>query len=382
MSVRIMTGDAREILRSLPDGCVNCCVTSPPYFGLRSYLPEGHPDKRLEIGLEPTPDAYVAEMVAVFREVRRVLRDDGTVWLNLGDSYAGSWGAQGRGGPPSDKSTLQGNGHIGGGPKVNALSKVQVDAAPKRTAQTGTIRQAGLKPKDLIGIPWSVAFALRADGWYLRQDIIWHKPNPMPESVTDRPTSSYEHVFLLAKNERYWYDAEAIAEPSCVGDERPQTRRARELAVEAGLTDAHLAALKACGVADAGKAQTTQSGYGRNRPEIQALADEAKAALGGYTREFLIGGSRNARNVWTIATQPYSGAHFATMPPALVERCIKAGCPRGGTILDPFGGAGTTGLVANRLQRSAILIEINPAYLDIARARLRDDAGMFSEVIG
>ncbi|TPM41564.1 site-specific DNA-methyltransferase [Mesorhizobium sp. B2-3-4] len=388
MSVRILEGDCRAMLADLADGSVNCCVTSPPYFGLRDYGVDG------QIGLEDTPDAFIAEMVSVFREVRRVLRDDGTLWINLGDSYAGSWGAQGHRITEGDDPSWHGS---------------QIKNHPKRASRTGTIRQEGLKPKDLIGIPWMVAFALRADGWYLRQDIIWHKPNPMPESVTDRCTKAHEYLFLLTKSQRYYFNAEAIAEERTSDEDsstfrggayvggaidngtmgkravpgnvkRPQAQRAAQLAEQHGLTDAHIAAIRSVGITDAGKARVTQDGTGKNDPVVQALADEAKAVLGGYYREFLISAKRNKRSVWTVATQPFKEAHFATFPPELIDPCIKAGCPVGGTVLDPFGGAGTTGLVADRLQRNAILIELNPAYADIARRRIAADAGLFGAV--
>lgn len=310
MAVEIRVGDCRDLLRSMPDESVHCVVTSPPYFGLRDYGVAG------QIGLEPTPDAFVAEMVGVFREVRRVLRGDGTLWLNLGDSYAGSWGAQGHRETPA------------------TLSRNSIANHPKRTKNTGSIRQAGLKRKDLIGIPWRVAFALQADGWFLRSEIIWAKPNPMPESVTDRPTSAHEKIFLFAKSARYWYDAEAVREP------------------------------------DGGRA----SGNGFVRE--YRLSYEGR----GDPEQWEPGGGRNLRNVWTVATQPFSEAHFATFPPALIEPCIKAGCPSGGTVLDPFGGAGTTGLVADRLGRSAILLELNPAYAEMARRRIEGDAPLLSEV--
>jgi len=350
MSVRVLAGDCRTLLPTLVARSVQCCVTSPPYFGLRDY---GHAG---QIGLEPTPDAYVAEMVAVFREVRRVLRDDGTLWLNLGDSYAsgGGNGAQGASGQRADR---------------------------RHTASVASRKGNGAaKPKDLLMIPAMVALGLRTDGWFLRSEIIWHKPNPMPESITDRPTSAHEKVFLLSKSRSYFYDAAAIAEPSCADGDRPQTRRAKELAAQHGLTAAHIDALRACGVSDAGKAKVTQSGFGRNGAEVMRLAAEAKVALGGYTREFLIADTRNARNVWTIATQPYSGAHFATMPPELAERCIKAGSKPGDTVLDPFGGAGTTGMVTDRLQRSAVLIELSQAHHALASSRIADDAPMFAQV--
>lgn len=291
---------------------MQCCVTSPPYYGLRDYGVNG------QIGLEQTPDEYVAEMVGVFREVRRVLRDDGVLWLNLGDSYANQ-GASGPQGATGDRAS--------------------------RTFTAGGMRKGmgDAKPKDLIGIPWQVAFALRSDGWYLRSEIIWAKPNPMPESVTDRPTKAHEQVFLLSKNARYFYDADAIAED----------------AIHAGAT-------VTLGEKSLSRGQATASG---------------KTASGnGTAGSVIVADRRNARTIWTIATQPYSGAHFATMPPALAERCIKAGSAKGDTILDPFGGAGTTALVADRLGRVATIIELNPEYAALARERIKDDAGMFAHV--
>ncbi len=292
-SSTIMIGDCLNVLRGLPDGMAQTCVTSPPYYGLRDY---GHAG---QIGLEETPDAYLARLVGVFREVRRVLRDDGTLWLNLGDSYA----AGGNGGGNKNDTNV---GSLTVGRKLPPF---------------------GYKPKDLLGIPWMVAFALRADGWWLRQDIIWHKPNPMPESVTDRCTKAHEYVFLLTKSARYFYDADSIRE------------------APTGRTDA-LSVINTG--ADNGREKRTMNNDGT------------------------IGA--NARSVWPIATQPYSGAHFATMPPALAERCIKAGSKPGDMVLDPFGGAGTTGLVADRLGRSATLIELNAEYARLARERITADA--------
>ncbi len=299
----ILTGDCLEVLRGLPDGMAQTCVTSPPYYGLRDY---GHAG---QIGLEATPDAYVARLVDVFREVRRVLRDDGTLWLNLGDSYARAGG--------TDRQ-ISSTGKVGNTLKTLEMLPCRKQAPPD-----------GLKEKDLLGIPWMVAFALRADGWWLRQDIIWHKPNPMPESVTDRCTKAHEYVFLLTKSARYFYDAAAIAEQAERGDAGSRF--------------------------DQGK--TAQRSI--TPPVAGARIDDGK---------------RNARSVWPIATQPYSGAHFATMPPALAERCIKAGSKPGDMVLDPFGGAGTTGLVADRLGRSATLIELNPEYARLARERITADA--------
>ena len=294
MTVEILVGDCRDTLATLPDSSVNCVVTSPPYFGLRDYGRAG------QIGLEPTPDEFVAAMVEVFRDVRRVLRDDGTVWLNLGDSY---WTAKGA--------------SCGSDPKQGARrgwARPQDRPAPD-----------SLKPKDLIGIPWRVAFALQADGWYLRQDIIWHKPNPIPESVRDRCTKAHEYVFMLTKSPRYFYDADAV----------------KERAIQAGRVRADK-----CG---------------------GSKGDAIHHSPGGV---FTGSDTRNRRSVWTITTKPFKGAHFATFPSDLIEPCILAGCPIGGTVLDPFGGAGTTGLVAQAHGRNAILCELNPEYAEMARDRI------------
>jgi len=325
MTVKIFVGDCRERMRAMEAGSVSCCVTSPPYFGLRDY---GHAG---QIGLEPTPDDFVAAMVEVFREVRRVLRDDGTVWLNLGDSYAAQ-----RGGTHQPAETLAGGkgGKTADGDRVN---RDRFDGYnPTRNASA-----IGLKHKDLIGIPWRVAFALQADGWYLRQDIIWHKPNPMPESVTDRCTKAHEYIFLLSKGPRYYFDAKAIAEP----------------AIHAGAV--------------------VKNNDGKN-----GQMGDFGATRGGFLKEggVTVGDTRNKRSVWTVNSQPFAEAHFATYPPDLIEPCILAGCPVGGTVLDPFGGAGTTGLVADRHGRNAVLIELNPEYAAMAERRLNGDAGMFSSV--
>jgi DNA modification methylase len=313
MSVRIINADVLAGLAELPDESVHCVVTSPPYWGLRDY---GQPG---QIGLEATPEAFVARMVEVFREVRRVMRHDATCWLNLGDSYAGGGGFSQ--GAPSNATSKSGQyGRLG-------------------ALKPGGIKpQGAIKPKDLIGIPWRVALALQADGWWLRSDIIWAKPNPMPESVTDRPTKSHEYLFLLTKSERYFYDAEAIKEPTLSLDPSHPSFRPNSAAISAN-----------------GRKEFS------NKHAMSA-------------RNYDPAG-RNARSVWTIATAPFSEAHFATFPPELPERCIKAGCPPGGTVLDPFGGAGTTGLVADRLQRNAILIELNPEYAAMAESRIANDAG-------
>lgn len=302
---RVIIGDCIEGIRTLPDQSVHTCVTSPPYFGLRDYGMAG------QIGLEDTPDAFVARLVDVFREVRRVLRDDGTLWVNLGDSYAGYHGNKNALMPTSAT-----NGWTNG---TNENSRG--DKRPQ---------DIGLKQKDLLGIPWRVAFALQADGWYLRQDIIWHKPNPMPESVTDRCTKAHEYVFLLSKSARYFFDAEAIKEPSAYpGDNRASRRDLRK--------------------------------------EIDPFCADngSRARTGNPTGE-----TRNRRSVWTVTTKPYAGAHFATFPPDLIEPCILAGCPVGGTVLDPFGGSGTTAGVAMRNGRNAILCELNPEYAALMPERI------------
>jgi DNA modification methylase len=345
MTVTIRHGDCREVLRTLPDQSVHCCVTSPPYFGLRDY---GHVG---QIGLEPTPDAFVAQMVDVFGEVRRVLRDDGTLWLNLGDSYAG--GA--RGGYPGGKSGLDGT------------ASGQNDARLAGTLKTRGLRPSvGLKQKDLIGIPWMVAFALRADGWYLRQDIIWSKPNPMPESVTDRCTKAHEYLFLLSKSPRYFYDTDAIAEALAPASVERLSQPSLDQQVGSDRVPE--------------KTNGAMKAVGRVRgvpPRHAAYASSDQSGLDGVGR----GGIRNKRSVWSVATQPFAEAHFATFPPALVEPCILAGCPIGGTVLDPFGGAGTTGLVADRLRRDAVLIELNPTYAGIAERRINTDGGMLADVV-
>lgn len=297
----IFTGDAREVLQDLHAGFVHTCVTSPPYFGLRDY---GHGD---QIGLEQTPEAFVQELVAVFREVRRVLRDDGTLWLNLGDSY-NAYNAN-RGASTSISDGTAGRDH------------------PKHRQGLTT---PTLKNKDLIGIPWRVAFALQADGWYLRQDIIWHKPNPMPESVRDRCTKAHEYIFLLSKGPRYYFDCQAIKEP----------------------------AIKGAAGSSFNKGKTAAHQLGRSSDKDRADS-----------------GTRNRRSVWSVATRPFKGAHFATFPPDLIEPCILAGCPESGTVLDPFLGAGTTALVAANHNRNYIGIELNPEYVELAKKRLEISGG-------
>ena len=358
MSIRILNGDCRDVLKTLPDASVHCCVTSPPYFGLRNY---GMND---QIGLEDSPQAYVEELVAVFREVRRVLRDDGTLWLNLGDSYAGS----GRGVTPARQTEAQEGaatrrrGVTSDRQRVHAVGRR--NAAPsagfhESGVQAGVVgRQwtappAGFKNKDLMGIPWRVAFALQADGWYLRQDIIWAKPNPMPESVQDRCTKAHEYVFLLSKSPSYHYNADAIAQPVTAST---ILRMRQNIDRQKGSDRA------------VGKVNGRMKAVGQTAVDPSDL-DAVRA------------GTRNRRSVWTIATQHFSEAHFATMAPELASTCIRAGCPPQGSVLDPFGGAGTTGLMADRLGCDAVLIELNPAYVEIARRRIASETPLLTEVL-
>jgi DNA modification methylase len=486
----IFQGDAWQLARTLPDASVQCIVTSPPYWGLRSYLPDGHADKGDEFGCEPTPAAYVGKLVALFAELRRALRDDGTIWIVIGDSYfsgsqrAGAYGTPDKepegcqdrdcsSGNPCDACRDQERHIIRTGrrndPKPTALpsapnpaytaserdhlptsdsarredrnaiatqhlgqDEARVDEQPRASlesrhlessrrhpedyhpsdsssafpsgvyldsrdavpsadttadpslarsmrrdaldsieAQNNTpgIAETGgssayhtsdtaydlaypdytkpsrhsLKPKDMVGIPWRVAFALQADGWYLRSDCIWHKPNPMPSSVRDRPTTSHEYVFLLSKSARYYYDADAVREPHA-----PDT-------------------LAKNGIGADGKGYTVHRTI---KPEEYLRPYHSGNMVPGSPRSMNLSG-RNRRSVWTIATQPYAGAHFATFPPALVEPCVKAGCPVGGVVLDPFSGSGTVAAVAAGLGRRYIGFELNPAYIDLANARLR-----------
>ena len=357
MSVSILIGDVRDRLRELPDSSVHCVVTSPPYFGLRDYGMPG------QIGLEETPQAFVATMTEVFREVRRVLRDDGTLWLNLGDSYCSA------GGEHLGRSDNQSG--VGAGSRqwregaARADGEVRGDHVSRRN-RNGT-SAPGLKAKDLIGIPWRVAFALQADGWYLRQDIIWSKPNPMPESVTDRCTKAHEYVFMLSKSARYFYDQDAIKEPMSMSSVERLAQNVDDQKGSHRVPGKTNGAMKAVGKID------KQRGHSRRHAGFSARWDAMEKAE-------QCSGMRNKRSVWEVATQPFGEAHFATFPPALIEPCVLAGCPNGGTVLDPFGGAGTTGLVADRLGRDAILIELNPEYANIAERRIRGDAPMFADV--
>ena len=306
----IYNEDCQAFLKRVPDNFIDCCVTSPPYYGLRDYGHDG------QLGLEATPEAYVEKMVAVFREVRRVIKDDGTLWLNLGDSYS------------SHKDCKSIGQTIAAGTSREHAHEMELGKS--RVRDSKMLKSQGYKNKDLIGIPWMVAFALRADGWYLRQDIIWHKPNPMPESVTDRCTKAHEYIFLMSKSARYYYDADAIKEP----------------------------------LADINRTnfQSGSRPHGRNKDRNDNdLSERSKDVV--YE-------DRNKRSVWTVTTKPFSEAHFATFPEDLIVPCIKAGCPEGGVVLDPFMGAGTTALVAYKLDRKYIGSEINPYYCKIAEKRL------------
>ena len=334
---KIEFGDCREIMRRwAAEGIrVQTCVTSPPYFGLRDYGVDG------QIGLEQTPDQYIAKLVEVFREVRRVLADNGTLWLNIGDSYA----ANGRSGLNTGWAERT-KEYAGGGHR----------AEPSRHRGEKRVPD-GLKQKDLIGIPWMLAFALRADGWYLRQDIIWHKPNPMPESVRDRCTKAHEYVFLLSKSERYFFDAEAIAQPLAESSRhrlsQPNIANQKGSNRVPGKTNGNM---KAVGPRFGGNK------YGDDCRE-ESRTKSGNEWKGGS-------GKANRRSVWTVATKPYKGAHFATFPPDLIEPCILAGCPEGGTVLDPFGGSGTTAGVALAHGRNAVLCELNEEYAALVPDRV------------
>jgi DNA modification methylase len=295
----IINGNAMSL--PLADESVNMCVTSPPYYGLRDFGVG-------ELGLETTINEYVDNITEICQELRRVLRDDGTLWFNIGDSYASGTG----------------RGYTRDFQDGGAITAKEI----MRDRPRFNIRDNNLKPKDLIGIPWRVALALQADGWYLRSDIIWHKPNPMPESVRDRPTSAHEHIFLLAKSKKYYYDHEAIKEPSKYPNDNRKSR----------------------------------SKKGQKRMPTESLAGNRP---GSATYSM-----RNKRNVWTMPTSPFKEAHFATFPPKLIEPCILAGCPEGGIVLDPFFGAGTTGVVCRTLNRNFVGIDLNTEYLHMARTRI------------
>lgn len=354
---RIIESSSQDALRTLESSSVQTCVTSPPYFGLRDYGHDG------QIGLEATPDEYVAELVAIFREVRRVLADDGTLWLNLGDSYSGS----GPSGASYESATTKRRREQGTQDGAFRVSPTLRDRG-LTYAEKKPIPVPGTKPKDLLGIPWMVAFALRADGWYLRSDIIWSKPNPMPESVTDRPTKAHEYLFLLSKSPRYFYDAPAIAE-----DAKDWSRGGPGSGIE------NTAERYGAGNGGNGGLSKLAERYRGTQG-----ASAARGVNGQPDRDNPGGGvgqgieKRNKRSVWTVTTMPYPGAHFATFPPKLIEPCILAGSREGDTVLDPFSGAGTTGMVALRHGRAFVGIELNPEYAQMARDRILDDAPLLN----
>lgn len=322
--ITLYHGDSRDVLPTLESEIVQTCVTSPPYFGLRNYGVDG------QIGLEPTPAEFVAEMVKVFSEVRRVMRLDATTWMNLGDSYASNW-------PCNRRSTI-GNGSLENGKR---------EARPPRLG--------GLKEKDLIGIPWRVAFALQDAGFWLRQDIIWHKPNPMPESVTDRCTKSHEYMFLLSKSQTYYFDYEAIRETAVTYEKRPAgVVRNREYEYDSKINnnpDAYL----------------TKNTFGNRGGK-----------LGGQHsgNQYIAVPERNKRSVWTVTTQPFKEAHFATFPMDLIRPCILAGSRAGDIVLDPFAGAGTTLVLAKKLGRKVIGIELNEEYCEMIVRRIQKETAM------
>jgi DNA modification methylase len=337
MTVRVLVGDALTVLRTLSGESVQTCVTSPPYWGLRDYGMAG------QIGLETSPAEYVARLVEVFGEVRRVLRKDGTLWLNIGDSYTDA----GRGADTG--STLQGTRHN------------QRESRKTRVRETAI---TGLRPKNLIGTPWRLALALQDDGWYLRSDIIWAKPNGMPESVSDRPTRSHEHVFLLSKSRRYFYDAAAVR--------TPLRQASIDRLAQRGF-DAQVGSARANG------------GTRKDRPMKPVVGagvrDGSPRPQDGMTKAEQQANGANLRDVWWIATVPNREAHFAMMPTVLAETCIRAGTRAGDTVLDPFSGAGTTGLAACRQGRDALLIELNPHYALMATQRISDEAPLLAEVV-
>lgn len=364
MTVTILIGDVRAKLAELPDESVHCVVTSPPYWGLRCYGVDG------QLGQEPTLGEHIETMVSVFRDVRRVLRKDGTFWLNYGDCYATA--PNGRSADAvkalgNDDRTFRDKPFSTVGPICDTSRPNVLDNKHKGgTAPQSRIRAGGfLKPKDLCMIPARLAIALQDDGWWIRSEIIWAKPNPMPESVRDRPTSAHEKIYLLTKSQQYYYDAEATKKPA--GDWGERDRSAGKY---------HTDGFRAAG-------QSPHSGL-KGQPKKNKQRGHSRRHAGfndrwnAMTKAEQCQGA-NLRNVWNVATQPFSEAHFATFPPKLIEPCIKAGCPEGGTVLDPFLGSGTTGLVADQLGRDCIGIELNPEYAAMARKRIDQDAATRGE---
>lgn len=339
--VTIWQGDCRDVLDILPDESVHCVVTSPPYWGLRDY---GVADA---IGIEPTISEHMDRLVAVFRDVRRVLRSDGTLWLNYGDAYCstapGTWG-----------DPLRQDG-------IFAYVKDDAAAARKRFRPK---TPHGLKAKDLMLLPERLALALQADGWWVRARIIWQKPNPMPESVTDRPTKSHEHIWLLSKSPRYFYDADAVREAAVTSDLRRPYGSPGANALDGRDQPQGRGRLRR------DPRHNRPSNMFRGEPVRNADLERLGTTRGRTNESCTHPLGKNLRDVWTIAPKPFKGAHFATFPPALAERCIRAGCPPGGIVLDPFGGSGTTAVAADALDRNAVLIELNPHYVEMARNRV------------
>jgi DNA modification methylase len=338
----VICGDVLSVLPTLPAESIQTCVTSPPYFGLRNYGVEG------QIGLEKTPEEYVDKLVLVFREVRRVLRDDGTLWLNLGDSY------------------------LGGGRGIKRVGKQGSNKGTIDMPRSVSIE--GLKPKNLLGIPWRVAFALQSDGWILRQDIVWHKPNPMPESVTDRCTRSHEYIFLLSKSPKYYYDHDAIMEEATGYDGRSDTMMKG--------SDKYLSA----SIPGTSGGKGVHSRAHERWPNTRLMPPiGGKKHVTGNDNQTYSGNTpqwkpfRNKRSVWRVPTKPYKDAHFATFPPKLIEPCILAGCPEGGIVLDPFMGSGTVAEVAMKWGRDYIGIELNPEYAnELTRKRIENESSKFA----
>lgn len=325
----ILCGDALKLLKKLPCNSIHCIVTSPAYWGLRDYGVKG------QLGMEETPQKYVQRLMRYMKECYRVLRNDGTMWLNIGDCYAAA---------PKKRTVEQATRKS----TLTGSKGTQISCKDQINKVTGD-----LKPKDLVGIPWMVAFAMRKAGWYLRCDIIWNKPNPMPESVSDRPTKAHEYIFLLTKSDRYFYDAEAIKTP----------------AKYPGITGMDASRFKDAKTYN-GKHSDKQRGHGRRHAGFNDRWDNMTA------REQMSMGA-NKRSVWTIPTKPFPEAHFATFPPELITDCIKAGCPEGGIVLDPFMGAGTTGIVAAKLNRRYLGFELNPKYVEMSKKRLHKELGLF-----
>lgn len=336
MKNQIICGDALAVLKTLPSESVNCCVTSPPYFGLRDYGVDG------QIGLEESVADYILKLVEIFREARRVLKKDGTLWVNIADSYAGS--GKGRN---ADGSVPKSINHC-----KEQFIKGRISGMLYKAMTTEA------KRKDLMGIPFLLALMLRCDGWYLRQDIIWNKPNPMPEAVKDRCTKAHEYIFLFSKSEKYYYDNESIKE-QCVGFDKSSPRGS-----------------KGCKTANSGRRKGNSKTFrgGGAYTNNKSFENSVSAERSSHGNKENPTGLKNRRSVWTIATQGLRGmkdeSHFATFPEKLAELCILAGCAEGGTVLDMFAGSGTTGLVAHKHKRNFIMIDINEKYCDLQRERL------------